>query len=172
MGRIGEVLSFRRVSDENGNAAEVQVDLGGGDIVTAEVFLGPGDDEHPLAGDSAFLVEGPGTGGYVAVGFLDPKLPGTAGPGERIWFSRSGPGSMAAKIHAKSDGSVVINDTVTIAPDGSISATSLETSGDIDAGGTVSAPEVAAGGVGMAAHVHPVIALGSPSGGPQAPSPP
>jgi hypothetical protein len=140
VGRIGEVLSFRRFEDERGHMTEVQVDLGGGDTVTAEVFLGPGNDEQPLPGDWAFLLEGPGTGEWIAVGFADTQLTGTAGPGERIIFSRSAPGVMAAKIHLKADGSIDINDGKAV----------------LGVDGILTVPEdVVGGGKSLKIHTHP-----------------
>jgi hypothetical protein len=151
--RIAEVLSFRRVVDENGNAAEVQCDLGGGDIVTAEVFLPPGSDEQPLPGDFAFLVEGPGTGNWVATGFIDPLLAGTAGPGERVLFSRSAPGVIASKIHLKADGTIDINDgAVVLGIDGTLTVTN----------------DVVGGGKSLKTHVHGYI---DNTGDPPVPTP-
>jgi hypothetical protein len=144
VGRIGEVLTFRRIEDERGNVAEVTVDIGDpNNPVTAEVYLPPGSDEHPLPGDEAFLIEGPGTGNWIAVGFADTKLAGTAEPGERIIFSRSAPGVIAAKIHLKADGSVVVNGTVTISPSGAVSA-----DGEVTAMASGS-------GVTLSQHIHP-----------------
>lgn len=139
MGRIGKVLSFRRVADERGHVDEVSVDIGSASPVTAEVFLPVGIDEQPLEGDDAFLVEGPGSGEWIAVGFRDTKLAGTAGPGELVRFSRSAPGTIAAKIHLKSDGSIDINDGVAV----------------LGADGTLTVPEdVVGGGKSLATHTH------------------
>lgn len=114
MGRIGLVLGFER----RGRSSEVKVDLGGNNVVTATYYGPPGDDAYPLKGDYAFLTPAPGTGKWVAEGFADPKIAGEAGEGERIVYSRSAPGVIAAKIHLKRDGSVVINDKAIISPSG------------------------------------------------------
>lgn len=140
MGRIGEVLSFRRIDDDRGNVAEVTVDIGDPtNPVTAEVYLPPGSDEHPLPGDQAFLIEGPGTGNWVAVGFADTKLAGLAAAGERIIYSRSAPGVIAAKIHLKADGSIDINDGAAV----------------LGADGILTVPnDVVGGGISLATHTH------------------
>lgn len=144
MSTIAEVLEFTRSVDSNGfNVSEAKCDLGGGNIVTAVHYSPPGDDAHPLAGDFAILVEGGGQGNWIAVGFIDPQLAPSAGPGEKIVYSRSAPGVIASKIHLKADGSVVINDAVTIT-----------SSGAVQANGEVTAM-AAAVPVSLSTHQHP-----------------
>lgn len=155
MGRIAELLEYTRVSEEGITIGEVKVDCGGGDIVTAMHYAPPGDDSHPLPGDLVFLQDSAGTGNFVAVGFVDPKIIPEAEPGERIIFSRSGPGQIAAKIHLKANGSVVINDKVEISPEGDVS-----TSGDVSSDGTVTgAIDCVGGGISSKGHMHPAGTL-------------
>lgn len=145
--RIGEVLSFKRVStDESANLSEVQVDLGGGNKVTARHFSLPGDDSAPLVGEFALCSQVGSE--WIAYAFMDPSFAPLAAAGERVLTSRSGLGAAEAKIHLKADGSVVINDKVTITADGAIVA-----QGDISSDGEVTA--MAQGpGVTLSQHLH------------------
>src|SRR5690606_15620971 len=90
------------------NVREVKADLGGGDVVTADLMLPPGDDAEPLPGDFVELVGGSGTGSAVAVGFFDPKNEGTAGSGERRIYARDADGAPVAAVWCKADGSIEI----------------------------------------------------------------
>lgn len=154
MARVGEILEYKRTETDSGVAiSDVQVDLGGGNIVTARHYQAPGDDSYPLVGEYALCVE---TGSeYTVVGFIDPQLTYEAEEGERLLFSRSALGQIKAKLHLKADGSVVINETVTIDPDGNIT-----TDGTIDAAGAISSDgevtAMAAGpGITLSQHLHP-----------------
>lgn len=190
MARLAEVLAYEKVSTEAGIAIyDVKCDTGDDNPVTARHYQPPGYAASPLVGDYAALVEAGGE--YIAVAFIDPKIAPETAPGEVLIYSRSAPGVIAASALLKADGSIIFNEHVTIAPDGSISTDgsgsfagdvstdgsvtvggSIDAGGAIEAGGTISAPDVAAGGVGLANHVHIGGAPGSPVGPPIAPPPP
>lgn len=122
MARVAIVIAYAYQPNKEGfRIGSVKCDLGGGRIITASHYASPGENDHPFPGDFCAL-EPKGTGGFLAVAFWDPKLQLAALPGEKILMSRSAPGVPAAKIHMRADGSVVINDTVTISALGAISA--------------------------------------------------
>lgn len=158
MGRTGTVLSFEKRTDEGVKFAEVKVDIGGGDVVTA-VYMPPlGESDWPFPGDDAALIQAPGTGNWICVGFNDPTLeqPASA-PGEKVVFSRLAPGVIAAKMVLKTNGDVVFNDNITLKK----ATGTLEVNGDV-----VAAAALPATSVGLLTHVHPTGV--GPSGPPTA----
>lgn len=144
MGRIGVVLSFTRVSNPFGS--EVKVDIGGGDIVTADVFLPPGCDDHPLPGDYALLVPGPGTGSYYAIGFSDPTLQLDAAAGESVRYSRSAPGVIGTALRLRANGTAAIE----------LASGTIELSA---AGGITAPADVVGAGKSLSMHTHAAGAL-------------
>lgn len=142
---IGTVLDFEQRSEAGIQWAEVKVDLGGEDPVTAIYYPPAGFDEWPLPGDSALLVDGPGSGLWYCVGFRDPKLPPPAsGEGETVFYSRSAPGVIAAKLTLKTDGSVDLNDgAAVLGADGVLTV----------------AADVVGGGKSLKTHIHPAGTL-------------
>jgi hypothetical protein len=137
--RVAKVISYTRDTDERGNVAEVKCDLGG-NTVTAEHYAPPGDDAYPLPGDFVLLVPGDGTGNWLAQGFMDPQLAGEAAAGERIIYSRSAPGVMAAKLHLKADGTVEISNAAGLKV--TIAAGAIEADAEITAKNLVPAAKV------------------------------
>lgn len=103
---MSQVKSFERVSDEDGEGAQVICDPGDGNAVTAEHYQAAGTDAPPLAGDYAAL-EG-AQGEEVAVGYADPANAGTAAPGEHRTYSRDGDGAVVAQLHLMADGKIVL----------------------------------------------------------------
>lgn len=117
MSRIGEILEYKRVSTDSGvQISDIQVDLGGGNVVTARHYQPPGDDSFPLVGEFCLCV--PTGSEYVVVGFIDPQLTYAAAEGERVIFSRSALGTPEAILHLKADGTTEVNgsDFVAMAP--------------------------------------------------------
>lgn len=149
VGTIGEVLSFEQRSENGVQWAEVKVDLGGENIVTADYYPPPGFEAWPLPGDFAFLADGPGSGNWICTGFRDPKLdPVVTAKGEVAFYSRSAPGVVASKVILKTDGSIDWNDgAVVLGADGVL---------------TIDADAVAAG-VSVSGHTHGYIdSVGDP----------
>ncbi len=181
MGLIGRVLSFSRVTDENGSKLdEVEFDPGGGPNLTGNHFSSPGDDSQPLPDDYLATVPGPRSGGRDAVGYMDVKNEGVAGPGEKRIYARSVGGTIVAEVYLKSDGSVIIkNDLggVMLFSTGDILANNvlidvlgnITTAGIITAGQIVSvasitaasleAPSIKVAGKELAGHTHPYLGL-------------
>ncbi len=121
MGRIAEVLSSRRTSDEGGHGLDVVCDPGGGANITAPHFACPGDDSAPLPGDYAALEDSSGTGAEQCTGYADVRNAGVALPGEKRIYARDTGGDVVAVIYLKRNGDVVINGAV-ISPAGEVTA--------------------------------------------------
>ena len=123
MGFINVLLNFTRVFRRDAKISDVEVDPGGGALVTPEHFEDAGSDSHPMPDDYVATMEVPRRGGVVAVGYLDPKAPQIAGPGEKAIYSRDASGNLIARVHLKSDGTVVLSGpiaTVTYSPNGTM----------------------------------------------------
>lgn len=106
------------------DGAEIDVDLGGGDLTPADVFASPGEDSPPLKGDDAALVDVEGASDtFAAVAFAD-DTPRVAEPGEKRTYARDSSGAVVAEIHMRGDGSVSIERTggtsVTVGADDSL----------------------------------------------------
>jgi hypothetical protein len=102
--RIGKVLSTERTD----SGVDVKVDMGGGDIVTAEHFAPPGEDSLPMVGDDALVEEADGAGARTVVGYDDPENEGVAAEGERRIYSRQADGTPAVEYWLKANGDAVI----------------------------------------------------------------
>jgi hypothetical protein len=126
---IGEVLSFERVDGID----ETKVDLGGGDVRTAQHFAPAGVDSVPLPGDKAALEDSVGAGNVQTTGYHDTKNEGVAVGGEHRVYSRDAQGVVRASVWLKNDGSIVIE------ADGPIEVRSTSTV-------TVDSPDVRLGG--------------------------
>lgn len=104
MALTGKVKSFTRFE----RLSRVKADVGGGDIRTPTHYSAPGDDSQPLPSDYVVMVRVPGTGKYVAVGYLDPNDEQKAGAGEKRIYSRAADGSAVAGVYLKDNGNVVV----------------------------------------------------------------
>ncbi len=108
MGWLGRVLSFERVDINDEKAAKVKCDKGGGDIVTPVHCADSGDDSQPLPQDIPAAVEVEQTGAFAAVGYIDPKNPGIAKPGEKRIYARNIDGVIVSSFYMEQDGTVTI----------------------------------------------------------------
>jgi hypothetical protein len=112
-GYQAKVLRSERVIEQDGSHTTfVVVDRGGGDVVTAQVMLAPGDDALPEPGDFAAVVDAPG--GPVAIAFHDPGNAGTAEPGERRIYARDEDGNPVCTIWLKRDGTLAVDADVAV----------------------------------------------------------
>lgn len=146
MGRIAKVLEFIRGV---GGKSDTKCDPGGGAIRQAPHAQQPGDDAHPLPGDYAVLVETPQSGGFAAVGYVDPQNTQTAGPGERRVYARTADGSQVVELWLKSDGSARLSNAG--------GYLELEAEGDVVGNGarmTRDGDVVTSDGVSLRGHTH------------------
>jgi len=108
MTRIAEVKAVER-NDANGvRVLDVQVDPGGGALVTAEHFGSAGDDSPPLPGDMAALEDSAGKGVEQVVGYQDIKNPSQAADGERRLYGRDSRGAVTCELWLKGDSEAVL----------------------------------------------------------------
>lgn len=109
MGRLAEVLEYYLDDDDGRTIGRVKCAITEQDIVTADHYSAVGEEEQPLPGDYAFLVEDDGAGSWVAIRFFDPKWVRRAGPGEIVRYSRDSSGEPKAIWHLKADGTIDLN---------------------------------------------------------------
>ena len=149
MGLRARLLSFARVIRNSANISDVKVDTGGGVNVTAEHFASAGDDSFPLTTDYAYVSPVPTSGGFVVVGYIDPKSEPKAQAGDKRIYARKSDGALAVEVWLKNDGSVVIaNDN------GSFE---MEAGGDVIINGakiTTDGDVITASGVSLDNHPH------------------
>lgn len=118
---FSRLLSFKQLS----KGADVKVDLGGGDNITAKHTAPAGDDSQPLPGDRPMLVPGAAEGSQNVGGYVDDKNPLIAAAGEKRLYSRDADGNIKAVFWLKNDGQVILmNDLgmLVIGTDGTITA--------------------------------------------------
>ena len=149
MGLIAFLKSFTRTEQNGAKVSDVKIDIGGGDIATAEHFSTPGDDSAPLPGDYTISVNIERAGGRVIVGYLDPKNDQKAGLGEKRIYSRKADGSNAVDLWLKADGSVILANELgsfTLQSNGEcvINNVTIDPSGNISTLGTISAASLEA----------------------------
>lgn len=171
MGRLAKVLSFVRFTRGDAKGSEATVDPGGGANVVAGHFTALGDDSHPLPGDYAVLVDGPGTGVEVVVAYADPINAAISTPGDKIIYARNAAsGVISCRMWLKASGDILIqtaSGAISITAAGVINANgvTVDGSGNMTTTGTITAAEVIAGGKSLAVHVHSGVTTGpSPTG--------
>lgn len=136
MGLIAYLRSFTREEQ----ISEVKCDPGGGYNISPKHYSAPGDDGHPLEGDAVACVPTQRTGGYAAIGYIDPKNEQKAEPGGKRIYSRNTAGAQMAEVWLKNSGEIIIQNAAgsfTISPDGDISASNGEGSILLAQDGTV-----------------------------------
>jgi hypothetical protein len=165
-GVIGKVLSFERVTRNEANLSDVKIDVGGGEILTAEYAHGPGDDDHPLPDDYVLAVQVPGSGRLVVAAFVEPDAQQTAQAGERRMYARDANRAEIVQFYLKNDGTAVMsnaNGTFELRPDGSYKGNNasgffeLEVGGDFVANGAkmkTNGDVVTSDGVSLRDHPH------------------
>lgn len=165
MGLIGKILSFTRVNRNNAKLSDVKVDVGGGEIITAEYSHSPNSESFPLVDDYAVLEKVPRTGGYVVVSFIETDAVQKVALGERRLYARSGRDEIC-QIWLKNDGSILADNasgSFELKPTGAISGVNssgyfeLEALGDFVANGakiTTSGDVVTSDGVSLRNHPH------------------
>lgn len=164
-GMIAKLLNFRRTESNGAKVSLVEVNTGGGAIKTTEHFAAVGDDSHPLRDDYCVTVAVRREGGFVTVGYIDPKNEQKAAAGDKRIYARNASGTQVCEVWLHNDGRVelvnangflrlnangdVVIGAVTIKQNGEIT-----TSGDITTTGTVTGDVVKDGTVVLGTHTH------------------
>ena len=107
MGRLARVIEFIRGERNGANLTDTKGDPGGGANIQTEHFGAPGDDGHPLPGDTYAVMSFQRAGSGAAVGYVDPKNRQTALPGERRIYSRNTDGDQVAEVHLTQAGDII-----------------------------------------------------------------
>ena len=152
---------------------DVEVDLGGNELATAEAFAPTGEDSVPLVGDLAYVAGRSGQGRGVLLGHIDPDNEQLAEEGERRMYSRSSDRRRVAQVWVKNTGEVTVendNGYFTLRPDGTVDANTatIDPQGNITSPGTVKAqkfegPSAVIGGKEINNHNHNITS-GSSAG--------
>jgi hypothetical protein len=124
------------------------------DSQPVNVFNNAGIESHPFPGDFALTVPVTSTGEHAAVGFISPNNEITA-QGDTVLYSRSDATTVAARVAARSNGSVTIANGV-----GQIT---LLSNGTIDLNGVQVAPDgtiTTAAGLQLDVHRHALVGGG------------
>jgi hypothetical protein len=103
------VLSFARETRDGIKVSTVKGNPGAGANLTFDNYATPGDDSIPLPGDDLCAVNGPKTGTYKAVGYLDPQNEQKSSPGEARKYGRDSSGVEVSNVWLKNDGSVTLS---------------------------------------------------------------
>ena len=165
MGLIGKILSFTRVTRNGAKLSDVKVDVGGGEIITAEYSHPANSESFPLVDDYAILEKVPRTGGYIAVSFIETDALQKVTLGEKRLYARSGRDEIC-QVWLKNDGTVLADNdsgSFELKPTGAIKGLNgngyfeLEVAGDFVANGakmTTSGDVVTSDGVSLRNHYH------------------
>ncbi len=137
---ISKILSFVRIARNDAKLSDVAVDIGGGEILTAENSQGSGQDAHPLRDDNAIVSRVPRNGAFVVVGYVEPDATLKAAPGEVRTYARNDDREEVAEIWLRNTGHVDINNSqgsLRITPDGTITLDNGGGTVTVDADGTI-----------------------------------
>lgn len=159
-------------------SGDLECDPGGGANVRSQLAAPPGVDAPPMDGDDIVIVHIQGTGRTVAVATFDTANPSTASQGDVFLYSRDENKTPAAALQLFADKSAVLsneNGSATLGADGSvildngngsitleaggnvvINGVTIDTSGNINTGGTLNADDVTADNqdVTLSTHTH------------------
>lgn len=141
MGSIARILSFVRVIHNGAKLSDVEVDRGGGAVITAEHVAPPGDDSFPLKTDYVTTTPIDRTGGDVAMGYVDPINEPVAQEGEKRIYGRDpATGAVVNQVHLQANGDILLSNdiaSVLIKADGSIKSDNGTGSFELRADGSI-----------------------------------
>ena len=161
--KTGIVQLFERVVIDGVPLVEVQVDAGGGELLTLEHVDSCGNDAPPLPGDSAAIGESSGEGAARSAGYADTKNEGVALAGEKRIYGRAPDGSVAGFVWFHGDGLVEIKG-LAAGEKYKIGKVLIDAEGNITTPGEITVKSESAP-VKVSSHLHPTGT--GPSGPPQ-----
>ncbi len=138
-GMIGKLLSFVRVVSNGAKVSDVKIDVGGGDVLTAQHSQESGADSNPLPDDYLVTIRIPRSGALITVGFVEPDALQKAQPGERRIYARGSNRAEVVELWLKNDGTATLdnaNGSFTLSPDGSQLMTNANGSFELRADGS------------------------------------
>lgn len=151
--KTGIVQLFERVVEDGAPLVEVQVDAGGGELLTLEQVDPCGDDSPPLPGDYVAISESTGSGAARTAGFADPKNPGKALGGEKRLYARDAGGTPVAELWLKGNGDIAIT-SIKGGSKITLNGVEIDQQGNITTPGDVTA-KLGAAPVRLSTHQHP-----------------
>lgn len=167
MGLVALVKSFIHTLRKEANVSDVQIDTGGGAVVTAEHFADSGDDSFPLITDYCAGVSSTRQGNILNVGYLDPlNTPKSILGDKRIYARDPATGACVGEIWLHNDGAIdIVNASgfIKLLVNGTVNmnGATIDATGAIVSPVSISAPSVIANGKELAEHTHPA---GTPPG--------
>lgn len=139
MSSIAKILSFLRVTSNDANVSDVQIDTGGGNNITGHHYAPPGDDSFPLKTDYAVINSLPSSGSVAVTGYIDPiNTPKAIEGDKRVYARDPETGVPINEVWLKNDGSVLVsndNGNMLLRPDGSIKGDNGSGSFELEVGG-------------------------------------
>ena len=100
--RYADILAVERTIVDGIHSTDIRVDMGGGDIATADHVADSGDDSCPIPGvDLAIVDEVSGEGNLLAGGYADPNNAPKTAPGEKRIYCRDENGVEVAELWFK-----------------------------------------------------------------------
>lgn len=177
MGFLGRLLSFVRAERNGAKLSDVKIDLGGGEILTANYAQPSGEDSQPLPDDTAVVVRLPQSGRVLIVAMVESDAVQSANAGEKRLYARDAARGEVVQLWLKNDGTAVLsndNGSFTLFPDGSqkganesgyyelksdgtmdINTATIDPEGNIKAT-SVHAPSIVADGKELTEHDHDI----------------
>jgi len=146
VGFIGKIIQVLK--------RKIKVDLGGGNILTADYYLPPGEDSKPLKIDNIGLMPTQRKGGLLVVGFIDLQNEPKSEDGEKRFYSRQSDGQEVAEIYLKKTGEIILKNNnleLNCSSDGSIKGSNsngyfeLKSNGKFDINGIIFSEHVHGG---------------------------
>ncbi len=108
MSRYADIEAVERKVKDDINTTEVRVDMGGGDVATAEHIADVGDDSCPIPGiDLAVVEDVTGEGNQVVTGYAEPQHAPKTAPGEKRIYCRDETGTLLCEIWLKREEMVI-----------------------------------------------------------------
>lgn len=138
-GLIGKLLSFTRVERNEAKLSDLKVDVGGGDVLTAEYTNPTGEDAVPLKDDYVTLLRINRSGRVLVVGFVETDAQQTAQAGEKRFYARNEQREEMVQLWLKNDGTALIsneNGSCELRPDGSYKVMNDEGSSELRVDGS------------------------------------
>ena len=106
--RYADILAVERTLVDGIHSTDVRVDMGGGDIATADHVADIGDDSCPIPGiDLASVDEVSGEGNLIAGGYADPNNAPKTAPGEKRIYCRDETGALICELWLKHTEAVI-----------------------------------------------------------------
>lgn len=169
MGRIGQVLSFLKITRGDAKTYDAKVNLAPNINVTVDHFTSAGDDSIPMSSDYCALIARRDEGRFSSVGYIDPKNQQKSNIGDKRIYARDSNGDEIIELWLKNDGSAILSNgigSIQLLANGTvnINGVTIDTSGNISTPASINTPSAIVNGKELAEHTHISASPGSPTG--------